>query len=110
MKATTLANIELDEMLRSLNAYLAVKVVDACYSAQQYVKSPDEFEKAIKATGASYNNCYFMYSSEQTKLRGRTTISAISRLSLQNRFSNTHHHQFVIRTLSISFLIVRKLR
>jgi hypothetical protein len=67
MKATTLANIELDEMLRSLNAYLAVKVVDACYSAQQYVKSPDEFEKAIKATGASYNNCYFMYSSEQTQ-------------------------------------------
>lgn len=67
MQATTLANSELDEMLRSLRTDLVVKVIDACYSAQQYVKSPDEFEKAIKATGTGYKHCYFMFSSEQTQ-------------------------------------------
>src|SRR5262249_28074447 len=67
MQATTLTNAELDEMLRSLGADLAVKVIDACYSEQQYVKSTEEFEKAIKATGATYKRCYFMFSSEQTQ-------------------------------------------
>jgi len=66
-QATTLTNVELDEMLRSLRADLTVKVIDACYSAQQYVKSADEFEKAIKASSATYKNCYFMFSSEQTQ-------------------------------------------
>jgi hypothetical protein len=66
-RATTLTNVELDEMLRSLRADLTVKVIDACYSAQQYVKSVDEFEKAIKASSATYKNCYFMFSSEQTQ-------------------------------------------
>ena len=66
-QVTTLANAELDEMLRSLGADLTVKVIDACYSAQQYVKSPDDFEKAIRVTSLTYKNCYFMFSSEQTQ-------------------------------------------
>ena len=106
-QATTLANAELDEMLRSLGADLAVKVVDACYSAQQYVKSPDEFEKAIKATSSSYNSCYFMYSSEQTQVSWQDSNLSYFTLefakSIQQHSSPSIRYKDIIDFVSDSF-------
>lgn len=41
-RATCLANSELDDIARSLSPDLYVKVVDACYSGNRYVKRPRE--------------------------------------------------------------------
>ncbi|MGU7367957.1 MULTISPECIES: caspase family protein [Bacillus cereus group] len=62
---TSLKNSELDSLLRNLNPKLTVKVVDACQSGIAYVKEFDEtkFEKAIDNSQKSFNNCYFMFSS-----------------------------------------------
>ncbi len=106
-KATTLGNAELDEMLRSLGADLAVKIVDACYSAQQYVKSSDEFEKAIRATTTSYNKCYFMYSSEQTQASQQDSNLSYFTLefakSIQQHSSPSIRYKDIIDFVSDSF-------
>lgn len=63
-KQTSLENAELDELLKSLNAKLTVKIVDACQSGTRYVKDPEVFEKYLKRTEGKFNKCYFMFSSQ----------------------------------------------
>jgi hypothetical protein len=66
LNQTTLSNAELDSMLRNLSPHLAVKVVDACHSGTHYVKSAEDIEKALReSSSGKFNNCYFMFSSEQ---------------------------------------------
>lgn len=63
LQTTSLSNDELDDMIRSLNAGLVIKFIDACYSGQQYIKDKDinvvknYFEKY------DFNKCYFFFSS-----------------------------------------------
>jgi len=106
-QGTTLTNAELDEMLRSLAPDLAVKVIDACYSGQQYVKSPEEFEKAIKATGTTYKRCYFMFSSEQTQPSWQNGDLSYFTLELaraiQQHSSPTIRYKDIIDYISDSF-------
>jgi hypothetical protein len=67
---TSLRNSELDSMLKSLNPKLAVKVVDACYSGTEYIKSPKELElESIlhKSSGESFNKTYFFFSSSKSE-------------------------------------------
>jgi hypothetical protein len=64
-RQTSLTNNELDDMLKAKKPALAVKVVDACQSRQDYIKSRESFEKAIKDTGSRFDSCYFMFSSDQ---------------------------------------------
>lgn len=64
-KQTSLTNSEVDSWLRSLRPKLAVKVVDACHAGIPYVKDDtDTFAKYLEKSGASYQKCYFMFSSE----------------------------------------------
>ena len=63
-KQTSLENAELDELLKSLNAKLTVKIVDACQSGTRYVKDPEVFAKYLKNTEGKFNRCYFMFSSQ----------------------------------------------
>lgn len=62
---TSLSSKELDNMLRSLQPKLAIKVVDACHSGLNYVKSgtavQQELGEGLKAT---FTNCHFMFSSD----------------------------------------------
>lgn len=60
---TSLSNDELDNMLRSLNAKLFVKIIDACHSGQQYIKDKDTniVEKYFEER--KFNKCYFFFSS-----------------------------------------------
>jgi len=59
---TTLRNSDLDNWLRSFDAKLTVKVIDACFSGVVYVKDPESFEAQLKeATQTKFRNCYFMF-------------------------------------------------
>lgn len=60
---TSLSNNELDSMLKSVNAKMVIKIVDACQSGQQYIK--DNAQESIKKTleGHSFKKCYFFFSS-----------------------------------------------
>lgn len=64
--STSLSNNELDDMLRSLKPEMVIKVVDGCYSGVRYVKesSTDLFEKSITRSKATFQKCYFMFSSQ----------------------------------------------
>jgi hypothetical protein len=67
-KTTTLQNTELDSMLRALNPKLAIKFVDACNAGVTYVKEDNALEKYMKQSQSTFNNCYFMFSSQQKQL------------------------------------------
>lgn len=62
--ATSLANGELDAMLRSLAPEITVKVVDACHAGVAYVKEPDALEKHLEESKQQFKKCYFMFSSQ----------------------------------------------
>lgn len=70
LNRTTYKNSEIDEMLKSLNPKLTVKIIDACESGIRYVKDIDNFEvkKMFKETQNKFENCYFMYSSHSTEV------------------------------------------
>lgn len=63
-KQTSLENSELDQLIRSLSPALTVKVVDACQSGVDYIKSAEqELEKFVRQKTKELNKCYFMLSS-----------------------------------------------
>lgn len=62
-KQTALENSELDNLLRTLDPKLAIKVVDACQSGVPYVKDLDAFGRYLKGTQKTFKDCYFLYSS-----------------------------------------------
>jgi hypothetical protein len=108
-QGTTLTNTELDNMFRSLKPELAVKVVDACYSGQQYVKSAEEFEKLIKGTTQTgYNRCYFMFSSQsnQTSLISGSLSDFTLQFAkaIEAHSSNTIRYKDIIDHVSDAFL------
>jgi hypothetical protein len=59
---TSLKNSLLDNYLRQLGAKLTVKVVDACYAGQRYVKAPGSLKEYLEKT--KFENCYFLFSSQ----------------------------------------------
>lgn len=63
-EVTTLSNDEFDEMLRSLQANLTIKVVDACHAGVSYVKDPDTLAKHLNLSKQKFQDCYFMFSSQ----------------------------------------------
>lgn len=66
---TSISNSDMDNMFKSLNPNLMIKVVDACFSGIQYIKSSDTncIRKYLEDTSKSYNNCYFMFSSQRNQ-------------------------------------------
>lgn len=65
---TSLRNSELDSMLKSLNPDLAVKVVDACQSGTEYIKSDQDLKGIFeKSATDSFNKTYFFFSSSSTE-------------------------------------------
>lgn len=74
-EATGLRNTELDGMIRELNPNFFVKIVDACFSGTQYIKTESntkiELEKSAKSN--QLKDIYFMFSSRdnQTSIAGR---------------------------------------
>jgi len=63
---TALDNSELDSWLRSLNAEMTIKAVDACHSGVQYIKEPGAFRKYLQESQNGFKKCYFFFSSGTT--------------------------------------------
>lgn len=64
LKQTSLENSELDQLIRSLSPKLTVKIVDACQSGVDYIKSAEhDLEKLMKQKAKELSRCYFMLSS-----------------------------------------------
>lgn len=79
---TALSNDELDEILKSLNPTLTVKVVDACFAGTEYIKSSynisNIFDKSLREK--NFEKVYFLFSST----RNETSI-AFRHISLFTR-------------------------
>jgi len=68
-RTTSLSNSELDNWVKTLSPKLFVKVVDACFSGTQYIKSEIneklDFEKSAKKHGL--NDIHFWFSSRENQ-------------------------------------------
>lgn len=63
-RQTTLQNLEIDKMIKSLSPTLVTKVIDACQSGVSYIKSNgNSVEKYYHKTLEGFNKCYFLHSS-----------------------------------------------
>lgn len=82
--ATTISNDFVDRLLKSLNANLVVKIIDACYSGTQYVKDIEMMPKYLNQYKDEFTNCYFMFSSrnDQTSI-ATPTLSVFTRSFIQ---------------------------
>lgn len=62
-----LRNSELDEWIKTLSPQLCVKIVDACFSGTQYIKSESSTEIDLKKSAKKYglNDIYFWFSSRE---------------------------------------------
>ncbi|EJJ5531512.1 caspase family protein, partial [Campylobacter jejuni] len=62
-ETTSLSNNELDDMLKSLDTEMVIKIIDACQSGQQYIKESDQMSVKKSLTQHSFKKCYFFFSS-----------------------------------------------
>lgn len=60
---TSLQNSEIDDLFRTLNPDLVVKVIDACQSGTTYIKESNVISKYFNETKSGFNKCYFLNSS-----------------------------------------------
>ncbi|MBV7533824.1 caspase family protein [Chitinophaga sp. sic0106] len=76
---TSLQNKDIDDLFKSLNPNLVVKVVDACQSGTTYIKENDAMAKYFRDSGTGYHNCYFLSSSLNNQSSYQTSfISAFT--------------------------------
>ncbi|HDX8356978.1 TPA: caspase family protein [Aeromonas hydrophila] len=68
-ETTGLRNSELDEWIKTLSPKLCVKIVDACFSGTQYIKSESTEENDLKKSAQKYglNDIYFWFSSRENE-------------------------------------------
>lgn len=87
---TSLANSELDGMMRGLAPALFVKIVDACHSGTSYIKNGEGLNDYLKAAGSGFKDVYFLYSSQTNEMSwtaGRLsafTTSILTAIGRQN--------------------------
>lgn len=63
-RQTSLQNLEIDTMIKSVNPKMVSKVVDACQSGISYIKGNNNIvEKYYSKTTESFEKCYFLHSS-----------------------------------------------
>ncbi len=68
VEQTSLRNSEFDSMLKSLNPNLAVKIVDACQSGTEYIKSNNDLQVVFeKSSTNNFKKTYFLFSSSNTQ-------------------------------------------
>lgn len=65
LKSTTISNITLDGYLKQLNPKVAIKVVDACFSGETYIKNIDD--SFLNRNKQTFHDVYFMFSSRSTE-------------------------------------------
>lgn len=68
IEQTSLRNSEFDSMLKSLSPELTVKIVDACQSGTEYIKSNNDLQVVFeKSSTNNFKKTYFLFSSQNTQ-------------------------------------------
>lgn len=69
-ETTGLRNSEIDEWMKSISPKLCVKIVDACFSGTQYIKSESNTEQNLRKSAKKYglNDIYFWFSSRDDEV------------------------------------------
>jgi Caspase domain. len=81
---TSLQNSELDNLIKSLDPSLVVKIVDACHSGMSYIKDIEAVDTYIKSTINQFNKCYFLYSSLNSQSSFQTSQFSFFTLGVLN--------------------------
>lgn len=68
-ETTGLRNSELDDWIKTLSPKLCIKIIDACFSGTQYIKSEFNAEEELKKSAKKYglNDIYFWFSSRESE-------------------------------------------
>ena len=68
-ETTGLRNSELDDWIKTLSPKLCIKIIDACFSGTQYIKSEFNAEEELKKSAKKYglNDVYFWFSSRDSE-------------------------------------------
>lgn len=91
IKQTSLENSELDMWIRELSPKTTIKVIDACYSGKQYIKSVDNPKLSMEKSLKSINNCYFMSSSKSSQTSIATEAYSYFTISFLNSILNSEN-------------------
>lgn len=63
-RQTSLQNLEIDRMIKSIKPKMVTKVIDACQSGVSYIKANTNLaEKYYQKTAENFDKCYFLHSS-----------------------------------------------
>ncbi len=108
-KQTSLENTELDNMVRSLQPSLFVKVVDACHSGLSYVKDGSELRKHLDLSINNFKKIYFMFSSQLSQYSYQdAALSYFTRRFVESvslRDTNTVRYKDIIDYVSDAFAL-----
>lgn len=104
IRTTSLSNTDIDNYLKSLKPKVAIKIIDACYSGEQYIKetNDDNFLKLAQSKlENTFNEIYFMYSSKSNETSEATEkISAFTKIFLESIInqndSNKIQYKYII--------------
>ncbi|PMV22067.1 MULTISPECIES: caspase family protein [unclassified Pseudomonas] len=68
-ETTGLRNSELDDWIKTLSPKLCIKIIDACFSGTQYIKSEFNAEEELTKSAKKYglNDVYFWFSSRDSE-------------------------------------------
>ncbi|WP_338661037.1 caspase family protein [Paraclostridium sordellii] len=89
IKQTSLENSELDMWIRELSPKTTIKVIDACHSGKQYIKSVDNPNLLMEKSLKGINNCYFMSSSKSSQTSIATEAYSYFTISFLNSILNS---------------------
>ena len=104
---TSLQNGEIDELFRTLNPELVIKVIDACQSGTTYIKESNVLSKYFIDTKKGFRKCYFLNSSlnDQSSYQDKNisffTSSFIK--SLKEHKTNEIRYKDIIDVISDEF-------
>ncbi|MEL7639853.1 MAG: caspase family protein [Solidesulfovibrio sp.] len=105
---SSLNNSELDQLIKSLDPKITIKIVDACQSGISYVKDPESFKAYLTEKKNNFAKCYFMFSSniDQPSYASRTSSNFTSSLlaSIKNINKNSIRYKDVIDYISDDFM------
>ena len=65
--STCLINSDIDNLIRKISPKLFVKVIDACNSGVNYIKSLETIKKFLEENKHGFQDCYFMFSSQNSQ-------------------------------------------
>ena len=89
IKQTSLENYELDMWIRELSPKTTIKIIDACQSGKQYIKSLDNPKLIMEKSLEGINNCYFMSSSKSSQNSIATAAYSFFTISFLNSILNS---------------------